>query len=359
MIGLAVKSAGLALLISIASGISTGSLQPQPGNSNAIPGQSSLFSTYQGKVTPLAAQYLRPIEPTETGDAGEDDVLFQNLLSAEWLIYDFYQQGVDIFNAESFIALGLPNTTYERLNEIRNNEAGHVRLFQDGISATSVKPGPCTYKFPVVDVQSYLAIHTLLETSSMAFLTGLITQAKTATTRSILMGIGQVESRHNAWSLSNIYDTDPFSGPIDTIFPYGSLLLHSARQFIVPGSCPPANPQFPLPDTPDLPPLAFDPLTTTGQPGSNITFVFPDLTNQPRFNPHQEYYAIYFHGAYNISEPLDLNGYHSTIPAEFDQEAGIILVVVADQPGAPTEKSVIAGPLTLVEQPSILTKVLV
>ena len=77
------------------------------------------------------------------GVAGPDDVRFQNLLSAEWVVYNFYQAGVEAFNASSFVAQGFPNNTYERIMSIRDNEAGHLRIFQNAISSNSIKPGPC------------------------------------------------------------------------------------------------------------------------------------------------------------------------------------------------------------------------
>jgi hypothetical protein len=107
----------------------------------AVPGESRLFFDYSGKKTPLAKEYLRTILATGSGPAGEDDLLFQNLLAAEWAIYSFYQIGVKSFTPSNFTDLGLPKSTYERIVEIRDNEAGHVRIFQEQISNNSVKPG--------------------------------------------------------------------------------------------------------------------------------------------------------------------------------------------------------------------------
>jgi hypothetical protein len=107
-----------------------------------------LFTTYTGKKTPLAANYTRVIPPADSSESpAPDDVLFQNLLSAEWIIYSFYQQAVEVFSSADFTNLGLPNTTYQRIAEIRDNEAGHLRIFQDQISNHSLKPGPCKYEF--------------------------------------------------------------------------------------------------------------------------------------------------------------------------------------------------------------------
>ena len=117
-------------------------------NCGPIPGESTLYSDYTDKPPPFPANMTAPVPATASGPVGEDDVLFQNLLSAEWAVFNFYQQGVDAFNESVFADLGLPtNTTYQRLVEIRDNEAGHLRIFQDSISAASIKPGPCKYEF--------------------------------------------------------------------------------------------------------------------------------------------------------------------------------------------------------------------
>jgi hypothetical protein len=44
-----------------------------------------------------------------------------------------------------------------------------------------------------------------------------------------------------------------------------------------------------------------------------------------------------------------------TIPARFDPESSLIIVNIADRRDAPTEESVVAGPLIILEQPGSLT----
>lgn len=96
-----------------------------------IPGESELYNTYTGKAAPFPATHTLAIPATEDGPGGPDDQLWQNLLAAEWAVYGFYQQAVEAFNETSFTDLGLPNTTYDRIASIRDNEAGHFRIFQD------------------------------------------------------------------------------------------------------------------------------------------------------------------------------------------------------------------------------------
>ena len=161
-----------------------------------IAGQSSIYSNYNQKSSPFPANMTAPVPATSTGPPGEDDLLFQNLLSAEWAVYNFYQQGVEAFNDSSFVDIGLPNTTYQRIAEIRDNEAGHLRIFQDSISSASLKPGACRYEYGFTNAMEYLALQNIIEVASMAFLTGLAQQAKALSTQGALVALGEVEARH-------------------------------------------------------------------------------------------------------------------------------------------------------------------
>ena len=327
-------------------------------NYGPIPGQSSIYNTYYGKTPVFPGNITDPILPTEDGPPGEDDVTWQNLLSAEWIIYSFYQQGVEAFNESSFIAAGFPNNTYQRIMEIRNNENGHLRIFQNQISSTSVKPGACKYQFPFYDPTSFLALTTVLEISSMAFLTGLVQQAKIDMAKGAMLAIAETETRHEVWTLLEIWKTNPFGGPSDTIFPYANQILDTTNAFIVPGSCPPENPEYPSPRQ-GLPALSAAEGTKSLEPGATITLNFTDATNQPRFCAKKQYYVVFFHSVSNISVPIDTAGWpdkpiNVTIPAEFESNKGVVIAVVADTPGAPTEESVVAGPGVILEQPAEL-----
>ncbi|KAI1406008.1 ferritin-like domain-containing protein [Hypoxylon fuscum] len=325
------------------------------------PGQDPLFSTYYGVEAPFPGNLRDVVLPTEMGPPGEDDEVWQNLLSAEWVIFDFYQQAVEAFNETAFIKAGMPNTTYKAIQEIRNNEAGHLRIFQNMISPTSIKPGACEHQFPFYDPTSFLALVTVLEISSMAFLTGLVQSAKMPTSHAALLAIAETETRHEVWSLINIWKTNPFGGPADTVFPYANQILDTTNSFIVPGSCPKLNPVYPSPRQ-GLPALSAAKDTKSLTPGSNIGLNFTDPTNQPSFAAHKQYYAVFFHGVANISVPIDTSVYPSqevrvTIPKEFETK-GVIVAVVADCPGAPTKESVVAGPGVILEQPSALATAL-
>ncbi|CAO2653384.1 Nn.00g027950.m01.CDS01 [Neocucurbitaria sp. VM-36] len=319
---------------------------PLISRSGPEPGQSSYYSAYRGKEDAYPANVTKTaILPSTHSMPGPDDLLFQNLLSAEWAIYSFYQQGVERFNTSAFVDAGFPNTTYDRISEIRDNEAGHLAIFQDQISSSSVKPGACEYIFPYTNAMTYLELGTLLEVSSMAFLTGLVLQAELNTSKSALVAIAETESRHNTWSLIDIWNANPFAGPSDTIFPYANEILESTNLFIKPGSCPKENPEYPSPSQ-KLPILSYV-MNEIAGPGSNITFVFPDKDNQPKLEEGKEYYLVTFHGPVNVSAPYDVHTSSSIVPADIEAHKGILILVLADKMGVPTLESVVAGPLII------------
>ena len=331
----------------------TASSAPSPSQA-LIPGGSSYYSTYRGKEPPYPANVsTQATMNTTSGPPGPDDLLFQNLLAAEWAIYSFYQQGVETFTPEDFTEAGYPNNTWDRIAEIRDNEAGHARIFQDQISNASVKPGLCKYSYPFGNPKSYLEVQVLLEQGSMAFLTGLVLDASLNVSKSALVAIAETESRHNTWALIDVWKTDPFAGPSDTIFPYANQILQTTNMFIVPGSCPQENPPYPLPDQ-DLPSLNHvtpKASSTQTQPGSNITFEF-GTGPAPAFEEGKEYYTVVFHALSNFTVPFDRLTNSSKIPDEIEPGKGMLIFVIADEPGAPTLDSVVAGPLLLSNQPS-------
>lgn len=183
----------------------------------------------------------------------------------------------------------------------------------------------------------------------MAFAAGLVQQATLNVTKGALVGIGETETRHGMWALIDVWNVDPFAGPIETSYPFANQILDSTNRFIVDGSCPSANPVYPNPRQ-NLPQLSFN---STGTPGSEIVFSYNDPSNVPNFEEGEAYFAVFFHGLEVVSVRFDVRTNSSMIPAQFE-EKGVIIAVIADQEGAPTEGSVIAGPAFLLQQPGLL-----
>ncbi|CAK9268291.1 unnamed protein product [Sphagnum jensenii] len=316
-----------------------------------IPGEDPSYSDYLGVAPPFPANLSSPILNTTSGTPGLDDVVFQNLLSAEWLVYNVYQQGVELFNASDFINAGFPNTTFDRIAQIRDSEAGHSRVFQDQISNASVVPGPCKYDYRLTgDPAQFLAFATFIELTSMALVSGLTEQVKLDISKGALAVIGQAEARHEAWFLTDIWGSPkygglPFAGPVDTFYPYATQILDTTIVFIVNGSCPPANPPYPI-GAQNIPRLRFNTNTTsTLTPGTTI-----ELIVERQLPNTDNYYAVFFHALNTYSVPFNTSTGIVTIPAQIEP-LGLLLIAIADEPGAPTAESVVAGPLPILLAP--------
>jgi hypothetical protein len=336
------------MVVAVAALALLGIVQRAGGDGLPVPGESSIYNTYTGVAPPYPGNETSPILPTSSGPAGPDEILFQNLLASEWAIYSFYQQGLEVYTAANFTDAGYLNSTYTRIAEIRDNEAGHLLIIREQISNHSIAPGACKYQYPYYSPASYLVLQTVIEFASMAFLSGLVPQAKLDISKSALVAISQTETRHLTWGLIDNWNIDPFSGPSDTIYPYANQVLDVTNQFVIPGSCPTANPPYPYPSQ-HRPQLSHT--SPNLLPGSNITFTYNNASNVPSFDANKQYYAVFFHGLLTISNPFDPATNSSTIPSQFE-EKGIIMAVIADVEGAPTQQSVLAGPNFILLQPA-------
>ncbi|KAH6682795.1 hypothetical protein B0J14DRAFT_673242 [Halenospora varia] len=275
-----------------------------PTNSQLpVAGISNIYNDYRSITPPYPGNETEPIFPKSNGTAGPDDLLYQNLLSAEWAIFSFYQQGVE-------------RCSLLRLSQL---SAGHLQSFQSQISDNSLKPGLCKYAFGVTNAQSFVVTLTLLEIASMTFLTGLVQQANTLKTRA------------------------------DTSFPCVNQILDTTNQFIIPGSYPQANPEYPYPNQ-HLPQSTYNPKTNSSlTSNTEIEYIF--ATPPPAWEDGKPYYVIFFHELLNISMPFNTKTNTTTIP-NFKLNKGLIVGVIADTPGAPTLDTGVAGPVLIIEQPA-------
>lgn len=95
-----------------------------------IAGQYDAYNSQQGPDAPYPSALQGAEVPIVYREPALDDQLFQNLLAAEWAVSNFYTAAVALFDESSFTDIGLPNTTYARIQEIRNNEVGHVQIMR-------------------------------------------------------------------------------------------------------------------------------------------------------------------------------------------------------------------------------------
>ncbi|EME48270.1 hypothetical protein DOTSEDRAFT_60592 [Dothistroma septosporum NZE10] len=322
-----------------------------------IAGQYEPYNNARGPQLPTPGD-LTGATPAKTGGPPTaDDILYQQLMAAEWTIVYFYKRAVEIFTADDFTKLGFANTTYDRIQEIRDNEVGHVNIMAGLISDNAIKPGPCKYTYNFTTPLEFLAMQTVIEVGGTAFLPGLISEASTKSGQSTLAAITEVELRHNSFSLIDIWKSNPFSGPADTVYPYPLQILSGSAFNIVPGSCPKENPPFPRPEN-VKPLMQINSTKSKGRPGEEIEAIFPIPQQQPRFEDGKEYYAVFFHALSNITCKYDVQKRTATVPDVFDKGKGVIIVVISDEPGAPTEDSVVAGPLLMLQQPAALVEMM-
>lgn len=151
----------------------------------------------------------------------------------------------------------------------------------------------------------------------MAFLTGLIVQAKLHSSKATLLAIAETESRHEAWGLIDIWNESPFAGPVDTVFSCANEIFDTIKVFIVPASCPEGNPDYPEPSQ-SLPIVSYVSDSTSLTPGAPVTLAFADPHNQSTFESGAGCYAVFFHGLLNITKPFDTKANTTIIPAEFE-----------------------------------------
>jgi hypothetical protein len=291
-------------------------------------------------------------------DLKGDDILFQNLLSAEWIVADFYQQGVEYFNQSVFTEAGFANETMSRLTEIYQNENGHLAIFENAIPSGVTKPGKCQYDYSfqlentsVAQAQTYMRLVSVIELGSMAYLTGLAQNSSTATGLATIMGAISAETRHLTWVNSAVLSGDPFVGPADTVYPYATQILSNIKEFIINGSCPAENPTFPVGDQ-LLPKLSFA-NTSMIQQGGFIDITFKNASNgdhsPPSLKKGDQIGVVFFHSLWNYTVPIivdDPTVLRAQIP-NITSWSGELFVTLTDQQTVHKAEDVIAGPLQI------------
>ena len=54
-------------------------------------------------------------------------------------------------------------------------------------------------------------------------------------TKAALVAVAEIESRHSTWSLIMGFGADPFTGPVETVYPYPNQILATEDFWILPG----------------------------------------------------------------------------------------------------------------------------
>ncbi|PWN91062.1 hypothetical protein FA10DRAFT_302238 [Acaromyces ingoldii] len=292
--------------------------------------------------------------------ASGDQGLLQNLLAAEWIVDGLYRAGMKTFKASDFVDAGFPTDTYSQLKAVYENENGHLRVFEDAIASTNIKPGRCQYLYGFEDiknrtlqVQKYMVIVSEIEIGSMAYLTGLAQQAESAETLATIMGTISAETRHLTFVNGQVLRIGSFVGPTDTVYPWPLQILSTTKQLIVPGSCPKQNPEYPSPDQ-KLPKLSLNTSASDIKRANgtmNIAFAKPsggDLPPLQRSSPEaSNLHAIFFNSLFNYTVKasfLEDGSIFVNMPT-LTANNGNLLVAIANTSNVRSKEDIVAGPL--------------
>ncbi|PWN36508.1 uncharacterized protein FA14DRAFT_175820 [Meira miltonrushii] len=290
--------------------------------------------------------------PSNPAEVSADQILFQNLLAAEWIVDSMYTSGLAFFTQSDFTSAGYPNNTYDQLQSVYQNENGHLKLFERAIDSNVVKPGRCNYSYgfehianKTEAVRVYMNIVSEVEIGSMAYLTGLAHQAEEVETLYTIMGTISAETRHLTYVNGQVLNVGDFVGPTDTIYPFPLQLLSVTKQFIVPNSCPAENPPYPSPDQ-DLPKLSIDIKKSKIQSKNGSLTLTADLKDTQSKN---DLSVIFFQSVFNYTEratSLGNNIFQVSIP-NLTSDKGNLIVALSNTSDVTKKEDIVAGPLEI------------
>ncbi|KAK3813677.1 MAG: ferritin-like domain-containing protein [Linnemannia elongata] len=117
----------------------------------------------------LAAPLRHLAKRDKTSDIG----ILNYALTLEHLESAFYAEGLHKFGPDAFAAYHLDDKIRERFVHIGEHESTHVTVLTSVIEALGGKPVPkCTYKFPLDNLETFIAVSRALETTGVSAYTG-------------------------------------------------------------------------------------------------------------------------------------------------------------------------------------------
>lgn len=191
------------------NGVGTNRRQMLSGAALALGGLAAL------KVVPAAAQ--------DSGTPVASDLPFADVvevlnyaLTLEHLETAFYRDGLAQFADQAFLDAGLQTSVRDRLVEIGEHEAAHVKTLTAVISDLGGEPvEEATYDFGYTDLTSFFQVAAAIENTGVDAYTGaaqyLIEEDALLTAALTIHG---VEARHAAY-LNLLTATSPFPDAVD------------------------------------------------------------------------------------------------------------------------------------------------
>jgi hypothetical protein len=138
------------------------------------------------------------------------------------------------------------------------HEQQHVSLLSNALGPAA--PLPCTYTFPVTDVNSFIGLASVIENVGVSAYLGAAASVTDKTVLTVAGAILTTEARHQAFMNSDVLNQSAWSGAYDTPLSFNEV-FSIASVFIT--ECPATNPPLPFKAFPALTIAADGTITST------------------------------------------------------------------------------------------------
>ncbi|KAJ5482149.1 hypothetical protein N7475_000961 [Penicillium sp. IBT 31633x] len=170
-------------------------------------------------------------------------------LTLEHLEATFYEEGLKNYTQADFIKAGFKDPFYANLKEVASDEVEHETFLTSALKAAGASPvARCTYNFPTTDVDSFLALASVLEGVGVSAYLGAAASIMNETYLTAAGSILTTEARHSAYlraALGQVPFAQAFDNPLDF-----NEVYTVASPFIA--SCPSSNGALPVKAFPSL-----------------------------------------------------------------------------------------------------------
>ncbi|OQD84639.1 hypothetical protein PENANT_c012G07093 [Penicillium antarcticum] len=191
---------------------------------------------------------LASATPVVKRDISDADIL-NYALTLEHLEATFYAEGLKNYTQEDFVKAGMHDPFYANIQEVASDEKSHVDFLTSALKAAGASPvAACTYNFPSTDVNSFLALASVLEGVGVSAYLGAAASIMNDSYLTAAGSILTVEARHSAYLRASLGEK-PYAQAFDNPLDFNEVYT-VASPFIV--SCPSSNGALPVKAFPAL-----------------------------------------------------------------------------------------------------------